>query len=110
MRRCIALALPCWIVAAPVATFAQNAAACRHQAMHQGMHHGMPGHAPCWCGDMTGNAALLASDAPALPSDWTVLPSGAAPLGTVITLPSDAPPISPSYAPTPPPPNERRIS
>jgi len=107
MRRCIALALPCWMVAGPVAAFAQNAAACRHQAMHQGMRHGTPSHAPCWCGDMTGDTALLASDAPALPSNWTALPTAAAPLATVIPLPSDAPPISPSYAPTPPPPNGR---
>ena len=105
MRRCIALALPCWMVAAPVATFAQIAAACRHQAMHQGMHHGTPSHAPCWCGEMTGNSPLLASDAPALPADWSVPRFGAALLTRVSALSSDAPPISPSYAPTPPPPN-----
>lgn len=105
MRRCIALALPCWMVAAPVATFVLNAAACRHQAMHQGMHHGTPNHAPCWCGDMTGDTALLASDAPALPAGWTILPSATL-LTTAIALPSDGPPDSPRFAPTPPPPNE----
>jgi hypothetical protein len=105
MRRCIALALPCWIVAAPVATFAQNAAACRHQAMHQGMHHGTPSRAPCWCGDMTGNTASLATEAPALPAHWSVVPDAVA-LTAPIALPSDAMPISPSFAPTPPPPNE----
>ena len=106
MRRCIALALPCWLVAAPVASFAQNAAACRHQAMHQGMHHGTPSHVPCWCGDMTGNSSLLASGAPALPAGWAVLPSGATPPTALIALPSDTPPDSPRYAPSPPPPNE----
>ncbi len=106
MHRCIALVLPCWIMAAPVASFAHNAAACRHQAMHQGMHHGTPSRAPCWCGDMTGNTALLAPEAPALPAHWSGLPNAAAPPTAPIALPSDAPPISPSYAPTPPPPNE----
>jgi hypothetical protein len=105
MRRCIALALPCWMVAAPVASFVQTAAACRHQAMHQGTHHGTPSRAPCWCGEMTGNTPLLASHAPALPADLAVELVGAAPLTSVAALPSDAPPISPSYAPAPPPPN-----
>lgn len=108
IRRCTVLALPCWIVAAPVAVFAQNAAACRHNAMHQGMHAGGPSDAPCWCDDMSGSTPLLAPEAPGLPSIRTPLPCGTAPAAAPVTLRSDSPPASPSYAPTPPPPNGPR--
>lgn len=105
-RRSFAFALPCWIMAVPLATFAQNAFVCRHQ-MSQGMRHGVPSHAPCWCADMTSGATLLAPEAPAVPAET------APTLGGQISTPSRAPagvvtaPSSPSYPPTPPPPNVR---
>jgi hypothetical protein len=108
IRRCTVLALACWLVAAPVTVFAQNAAACRHQAMHQSMHGSGPSKTPCWCGDMTGNTALLAPEAPALPSLGATIPSHTAPVSAWLAPRSDSPPASPSYTPTPPPPNGPR--
>ena len=105
-RRSFVLALPCWIMAVPLATLAQNASVCRHQ-MSQGMRHHGPSDAPCWCADMAGGATLLAPEAPAVPVEAAPIP------GSQIPTPSRAPasvvtvPPSPSYPPTPPPPNVR---
>lgn len=106
--RLVRLALACWLVAAPVTVFAQNAAACRHLAMHQGMHGSGPSKTPCWCGDMTGNTTLLVPEAPALPSIGAAIPCHTPPVNAWLAPRSDSPPASPSYAPTPPPPNGPR--
>jgi hypothetical protein len=103
MRRCIALALPCWMVAAPVASFAQNAAACRHHMMHHGMRHGGPLQTPCWCGEMSGNTAAAPLESPALIPHLFLEAFAphieSAALGSPLVRPNS--PVSP---PTPPPP------
>jgi hypothetical protein len=108
IRRGAVLALPCWIVAAPVVVSAQHAAECRHLAMHQTMHRGGPEQAPCWCDDMAGTTAVFAPEAPALPAIQIVLPDHATPGSAPLPSRTDSPPASPSYAPTPPPPNGLR--
>ena len=104
-RRLFALTFSCWVMAVPLTSFARDAALCRHRAMHQDMSPGDPSGAPCWCSDMTGNDALIAAETPSLPADLILLP--ASPLsGRAITLTlTGSPPASPSYTPTPPPPN-----
>lgn len=106
-RRLFALTFACWVMAAPLTSFALDAALCRHRAMHQDMAPRDSSGAPCWCSDMAGNATLIAAERPSLPADLILLPAGPPP-GGAITLPlTGSPPASPSYAPTPPPPNVR---
>jgi hypothetical protein len=75
--------------------------------MHQHMAPGDPSGAPCWCNDMTGSAPIITAETPSLPADVIQVPAG--PLsGRALTPPlTGSPPASPSYAPTPPPPNAR---
>ena len=106
-RRLFALTFACWVMAAPLTSFALDAALCRHRAMHQDMSSGDSSGAPCWCDDMAGHTTLIATETPSLPADRILLPAGPRPAGS-ITLPlTGSPPASPSYAPSPPPPNVR---
>lgn len=106
-RRLFALGFSCWVMAVPLTSFTRDAALCRHRAMHQGMRPGDPSHAPCWCSDMTGNATPIAAEMASLPADLILMPAGPVP-GLAIALPLAASlPASPSFAPTPPPPNAR---
>jgi hypothetical protein len=104
-RRLFALTFACWVMAVPLTSFARDAALCRHRAMHQDMSSRDSSGAPCWCSDMAGDATLFAAETPSLPADLILLP--AAPLFTgPVALPlTGSPPASPTYAPTPPPPN-----
>jgi hypothetical protein len=105
-RRLIAFAFACWAIAAPLTSYARNSLLCRHQAMHQGMQHGTRSSAPCWCNDMTGSGPLILTETASLPADLIRMPDNPAPRLTIVAPPIASPPPSPSYAPTPPPPNE----
>jgi hypothetical protein len=91
----------------PLASFALDASLCRHRAMHQDMSPGTPSDAPCWCSDMTGNATLIAAETPSLPAELILLPAGSLPSWSIGLPLTGSLPASPSYAPTPPPPNAR---
>lgn len=113
LRGLVAVALPCWFVTGPLSVTLQGVAACRHHvAQHQGMRHHRAPDAPappCWCDDMTGGGASLAPIAPALLPGPTVAPV-AVPLAIVRVAPGPTPlPDSPSFAPTPPPPNQAAL-
>lgn len=106
-RRLFALAFSCWVMAVPLTSFARDAALCRHRAMHQNMSPGDPSGAPCWCSDMTGNATPIAAETPSLPADLILLAAGPLSARSIAHPLAGSPPASPSYAPTPPPPNAR---
>lgn len=106
-RRLFGLAFACWVMAAPLTSFARDAALCRHRAMHQGMAAGDPSGAPCWCSDMAGNAAPIAAETLCLPADLILISVGAGSETAIAPSGAGSPPASPSYAPTPPPPNDR---
>jgi hypothetical protein len=107
VRRLLALAFSCWVIAVPLTSFARDAALCRHLAMHEGMPPDDRSGAPCWCSDMTGNTTPIAAETPSLPADNILLPAGAVPRQAIAMPFTGSHPPSPSYAPTPPPPNER---
>lgn len=79
--------------------------ACQHQAMHHAMQHGAADR-PCWCDQMTGGGTSEQPVVEALPPVTTVvvslLPYAVVPLAATVPAPE-----SPSFAPTPPPPNGR---
>jgi hypothetical protein len=107
-RRLIPLALPCWLLGGPLASTLQSVAACpHHDTMPSSMGHGAGTQAPCWCSNMSGAAAV---EVPTLLAA-TLEPTGPAiglPIVTVeLPLKSLALPESPSFPPTPPPPNAR---
>lgn len=106
-RRLFALAFACWVMAVPLTSFARDAALCRHRAMHQDMSPRDSSGAPCWCSDMAGNATPIAAETPSLPADLVVMPAGPRSAGSIALPRAGSPPTSPSYAPTPPPPNAR---
>jgi len=105
-RRLVPLALPCWLLGGPLASTLQSVAACpHHDTMPSSMVHGAGTQAPCWCPDMSGAAAVELPTLPAATPGQTVLgiPD---PSVTAVSHPqSVALPASPSFAPTPPPPN-----
>lgn len=74
--------------------------------MHQDMQHGTRSSAPCWCNDMTGSGPLIVTETASLPADLIRMPGNPAPRLAIVALPVASLPPSPSYAPTPPPPNE----
>ena len=103
------LAATCWLAAGPGGATTRALLACRHHATHHaaggggGGHHTLPSDGPCFCGEMTGSADLALSVAVAAPlpaSPAIALPE------QVLVYPSLFPlPPSPSFTPTPPPPN-----
>jgi hypothetical protein len=100
-----ALAAACWLVAGPGGATLQGVLACRHHAMHQSHpgHGGAPAGGPCYCGEMTGSADLAVSVA--LPAPLPAPSAIKMPVGTVTYRSLFSLPPSPSFAPTPPPPN-----
>lgn len=106
-RRLFVLAFSSWVMAAPLTSLARDAVLCRHRAMHQGMPARSPSSAPCWCSDMAGNATLVAAETPSLPADAIFLPAGPVPAPAIALPFAGTLRASPSYAPTPPPPNQR---
>jgi len=99
------LAAACWLAAGPGGATLQAVLACRHHALHQSHpgHTGAPKDGPCFCGQMTGSADLALSVA--VPAPLPASPAIALP-GQVPMYPPVFPlPPSPSFSPTPPPPN-----
>jgi hypothetical protein len=80
--------------------------ACRHMAMHHVLHHGVPTGRSCWCHEMTGGVARVQPAVEALPPATTVLAPPASGVVTTVFYVRLIP-ESPSFPPTPPPPNER---
>ena len=79
--------------------------ACRHMAAHQAMQHGAA-DGPCWCDQMTGGGLSVQPVVEALPPATTAVTSL---VHYVVVASTSAVPVpdSPSFAPTPPPPNGR---
>jgi hypothetical protein len=107
-RRLVPLALPCWLLGGPLAATLQSVAACpHHDTMPSTMGHGAGTQAPCWCPNMSGAAAV---EVPTLPA---VTPEPSGPIlnlpviAVLLPLQSLTLPESPSFPPTPPPPNAR---
>ncbi len=101
----LALAAACWIAAGPGGMTVQALLACRHDATHQSHqgHGGAPANAPCFCGEMTGGSDVAVSAAvptPPMPGLTLVVPVRQLPPASLFPLPP-----SPSFGPTPPPPN-----
>lgn len=106
-RRLFALAVACWVMTAPLTALALDTSLCRHRAMRQGMSPGDASGASCWCSDMAGPVTIIAAETPSLPADLILMPAGSS-SGRAMTQPPTASlPASPTYAPTPPPPNAR---
>ena len=104
-RRLVTLALPCWLLGGPLAATLQSVAVCpHHDAMPSSMHQGAGSTAPCWCPNMAGSATAQVPTLPAAPehaaSGFTVPTVTEIIRPQAVTLPS-----SPSFAPSPPPPN-----
>jgi hypothetical protein len=104
-RRLVVVALPCWMLGGPLAATLQSVAACPHDAMPSSMHHGQGSEAPCWCPDMAGAGAIELPTLPASTTEPAVTITAAAAVTRVTRPESIALPPSPSFAPTPPPPN-----
>jgi len=105
-RRLVTLALPCWLLGGPLASTLQSVAVCpHHDAMPSPMGHGAGTQAPCWCPDMSGAAAVELPTLPAATPEPTG-PTISLPV-VAIALPLQSLPLpeSPSFPPTPPPPN-----
>jgi len=99
------LAAACWLAAGPGGATLQGVLACRHHATHQSHpgHRGAPADGLCFCGEMTGSADLVLSVA--VPAPLPASPAIAMREQVGID-PSLFPlPRSPSFSPTPPPPN-----
>ncbi len=107
-RRLVPLALPCWLLGGPLASTLQSVAVCpHHEAMPPSMGHGAGTQAPCWCAGMSGAAVIKV---PTLPA---TAPTSSGPISSLPVIAVDLPlqslalPDSPSFPPTPPPPNAR---
>ncbi|HET9707444.1 MAG TPA: hypothetical protein VFP39_03980 [Gemmatimonadales bacterium] len=107
-RRLVTLALPGWLLGGPLASTLQSMAACpHHDAMPASMDHGAGTQAPCWCAGMSGATAV---EVPTLPA---ATPESTGPILSLsivfVSLQRQSPmlPESPSFPPTPPPPNAR---
>jgi len=99
-----ALAAACWLAAGPGGTTLQAVLACRHHALHQSHPgHGAPTDGPCFCGQMTGSADLALSVA--VPAPLPASPAIAMPQQIPVYPSLFSLPPSPSFSPTPPPPN-----
>lgn len=103
------LAAACWLAAGPGGATTRALLACRHHATHHaaggggGGHHTLPSDGPCFCGEMTGSADLALSVA--VPAPLTESPAIALPEQLLVYLSLFPLPPSPSFTPTPPPPN-----
>ena len=99
------LAALCWLAVGPGGATLQGVLACRHHAMHQSHqgHGKAPADGPCFCGEMTGSADLALSAA--LPAPLPAAAATALPERTLIYPCLFPLPPSPSFSPTPPPPN-----
>ena len=105
-RRLVPLALPCWLLGGPFAATLQSVAACpHHDAMPSSMDHGAGSRAPCWCAGMSGAVTIEVPTLPAASLESGTLITGVAAVAIVLDLQSLTPPESPSFPPTPPPPN-----
>jgi hypothetical protein len=98
------LAAACWVAAGPAGVTVREVLLCHHAAHHMGEQHpATPPQGPCFCDQMTGGLDVAVSTAvptPPVPA-VTLRPS-------VVVAPPASPcssPPSPTYSPTPPPPN-----
>ena len=105
LKRLLVLALPLYVSAGSFASVLALQA-CRHMAAHHASHHDDPVGATCWCDEMTGGGLTLQPVNEALPP---VVSINAPPIADADAAVSEAiaMPDSPSFAPTPPPPNQR---
>ena len=103
-RTLLTLAAVCWLTAGPGGLTVREVLVCRHHmAHHMAGQTSSPADGPCVCDQMTGGLDLAVSSAVPAPlaHDVGLRPPVVAPLPT-----SRFPlPASPTYAPTPPPPN-----
>ena len=107
-RRLVTLALPCWLVGGPLAGTLQSVAACpHHDTMPSPMEHDAGSTAPCWCPNMSGAALAAVPTLPAANPEPTGPTTGLLIIAVDPQLQSLAVPDSPSFPPTPPPPNAR---
>jgi len=99
------LAVACWLAGGPGGGTVREWLVCRHHAAHHmaGGHATAPSNGPCFCDQMTGGLDLAVSTAVPTPLgyDVVILPPVAEP-SRVVAFPI---PLSPSFPPTPPPPN-----
>lgn len=105
LKRLLVLALPLYVSASSFGSVLALQA-CRHMAAHHASHHGDPVGGTCWCDEMTGGGLTLQPVNEALPP---VVSINAPPIAAADVAVNDAiaMPDSPSFAPTPPPPNQR---
>ena len=99
------LAAACWLAAGPGGLTVREVLVCRHHAAHHtaGHHPASPADGPCYCDQMAGALDLAVS--PAVPTplvpQLAILPP-VAEWSPASRIPF---PASPTYSPTPPPPN-----
>lgn len=105
VKRLLVLALPLYVAAG---SFGSTLAlqACRHMAEHHSMHHRGTADGTCWCDDMTGSGLTLQPVTEALPPGMTPVATSI-PQAVVLAMHVVPIPESPTYPPTPPPPNGR---
>ncbi|HJQ66140.1 MAG TPA: hypothetical protein VJ816_07170 [Gemmatimonadales bacterium] len=103
LKRLLVLALPFYVSAGSFGSVLALQA-CRHMAAHHASHGDPVG--TCWCDEMTGGGLTLQSVNEALPP---VVSVNAPPIADDDATMNDAiaMPDSPSFGPTPPPPNQR---
>jgi len=105
LKRLLVLALPLYGAAGSFGSVLALQA-CRHMAAVHASHHGDPVGGTCWCDDMTGGGLTLQPVNEALQPVVSVsappITSSPAAVNEAITMPE-----SPSFAPTPPPPDQR---
>jgi len=100
------LAASCWLTAGPGGVTIQAMIACQHHETHQvphGDHAGGPSDGPCFCDEMTGGSDLVLS--PAVPTPVVAQPVVTPTIRAQLDPSPVRLPPSPSFAPTPPPPN-----
>ena len=99
-----ALAAACWLAAGPAGVTVREVLLCHHAAHHMGGQHAAPPpQGPCFCDQMTGGLDLAVSTAVPTPP----VPEVALRPSFIVAPPASpfSSPPSPTYSPTPPPPN-----
>ena len=102
----LTLAAACWLAAGPGGLTVREVLVCRHHVAHHmaGHHPASPADGPCLCDQMTGvglDVAVSTAVPTPLGHDVAIAPP-------IADMPRAVPfpiPHSPSFAPTPPPPN-----
>jgi hypothetical protein len=105
VKRLLVLALPLYVAAGSFGS-ALALQACRHTAEHHAMQHAGSNGGSCWCDDMTGGGFTLLPVTEALPAAVTFVATAMS-QAVVPAVHVSPVPQSPSYPPTPPPPNGR---